>query len=199
MILSAPDRQTILDLDRALEVLLHNALGRFLMIIFLWQLIIITLSHFVRIRKGVGVGFFLRVRAEHVVHVVLKLLDRVYMVFMVDHTEVLVVRLSIAFPLKKIVVLHGSIVFAKALFFTDLRSQLWARATAVEGRKSDFFELVFLLFDGEELPNAIAGHTVLSSLLIVRDVRLLVRHLAFRSLSQAFLICLEIFLHFQRS
>ena len=95
--------------------------------------------------------------------IVLKQIVRLVLCFNCVGTGVGAVLLSAAILVIKLIeLLHGYEVFAKALIFHRR-----ARAATVEGRQIDFFKLVLLLIDVEELANAITGHTVLSPLLIV--------------------------------
>ena len=97
------------------------------------------------------------------VRIVLKQISRLILCFNCVGTGVGAVLLSAAILFIKLIeLLHGYEVFAKAFF---LRRR--ARAAKVEERQIDFFKLVLLLFDVEELADAITGHTVLSPLLIV--------------------------------
>ena len=155
------------------------------------------LSQFVRIRHGIGVGLFLRVRAHHVVGIVMKQISRLIMCFICYGTGAVLVSAAIL-VIELIELLYRHEVFADGQAFFFLHGR--ARAPAVEGRQIDFFILVFLFFDVEELANAIAGHTVLTPLFIV--LRGLLRHLLLIALSDmhrhGLLHSLDTVLHFQR-
>ena len=187
LILGTSDGQTIFDLDRALEVLLHRTFLLLIIILF-WHLIMLLCP--VRIWQSIRVGFFLRIWAQHVVHVTsdLKIIGRarsIYVMLLRRPTAILLIEL--------LQLLHAHLISAIAHIIHRR-----TRIAAVKRRKICFFKLVFLLFDVEILSNAIVGHTILPLRLVVY----LERHLAFsfmtRLQSHGWLIpCLQIVLHFQ--